>query len=290
MNKIYGPLSITDASVSNNSEEGIAIAPGADITEPVIFRNVTAVNNAKWGLWLISYLNFTISDVTIDRCIFNGSTDSAFGYGLYLYAAAGSTLSNVTVTNCTMNYNNLGVYFRAGSDTSTLSPVSITSCSIENNNTGISFTENAAAGNSAHGNIVVCNTSAGIQNNDPNHTFDAENNWWGCNSGPGIIGQAGTEVVSDQVDCDPWLVLNLSASPTELPSDGVSTATVTADLTMNSDGIPAGSIVPDGTEIAFASRLHFSGRNYSGSYDQHQRGDRIIFRKLKREQTLFTPN
>lgn len=80
-------------------------------------------------------------------------------------------------------------------------------------------------------------------------TLDAENNWWGCNYGPGTggVGCTGTpngilNTGSGTVDADPWIVLGVTASPNPITPGGNST--VTADMTHNSDGaVPAGVTV-----------------------------------------------
>jgi hypothetical protein len=71
-------------------------------------------------------------------------------------------------------------------------------------------------------------------------TLDAENNWWGCNFGPGTGGTGCTGTPngvgitgSGIVDANPWLVLGTSASPNPTTPGGNST--VTADMTHNSD-------------------------------------------------------
>lgn len=83
-------------------------------------------------------------------------------------------------------------------------------------------------------------------------TLDATNNWWGCNAGPG---NAGCDTVSGTVNVNPWLVLNVSASPTSIPSGGSST--ITADLTKNSasQNTAGSGHIPDGTPIQFATDL-----------------------------------
>jgi hypothetical protein len=98
INQAYGPFSISNAEISNNSEEGLAVAPGANISG-LSFDNIKANNNPKWGFWLISYLGYTINNVTITNSSFNISTGTSGyeGTGLYLYAATGSTLSNVNI-------------------------------------------------------------------------------------------------------------------------------------------------------------------------------------------------
>jgi len=212
----YGPFSITDASASNNSEEGIAFAtngeaPGitdGSITDPIIFRNVTANNNPKWNLWVISYLGWTLSDLTIENCTLNGSIGEGVGYGLYLYAASNSELSDVTVIDCTIKENNTGVYLRAGSSTAILTGVSMENNYIGYNGDGILVTEHAAAGNQAHHNSIVCNTVEGTQNNDPFDDFDAINNWWGCRDGPSTVGPGSGQNISDGVLYEPWLTTN----------------------------------------------------------------------------------
>ena len=98
-------------------------------------------------------------------------------------------------------------------------------------------------------NLIVCNTEYGILNGL--ESFDATNNWWGCNDGPGLAGAGGGDHVSANVDFDPWLVLKLKADPASILPDGVLTSTITADMTQNSSGVPAGGTVPDGTRISF---------------------------------------
>src|SRR6185369_7445770 len=71
-----------------------------------------------------------------------------------------------------------------------------------------------------------------------------ENNWWGCNAGPGNPG-CGT-VTSAIVDFNPWIVLRSSTTPTTITPGGTSTAS--ADMTHNSDNaIPVGTLpnIPD---------------------------------------------
>ncbi|MEQ1642262.1 MAG: Ig-like domain repeat protein [Pyrinomonadaceae bacterium] len=91
-----------------------------------------------------------------------------------------------------------------------------------------------------HLNNIVGHT-AGIQW-DSAVAANAENNWWGCNAGPGNAGcspVAGAGAAS--VDFDPWIVLGVSASPN--PITPGATSTVTANMTQNSaGGTPVGTI------------------------------------------------
>jgi hypothetical protein len=93
--------------------------------------------------------------------------------------------------------------------------------------------------------------------------LNAENNWWGCNFGPGTGGGGcigTTNGVSGTfpagVDTNPWLTLSLTAAPTTVPGGGNSA--LTAKLTINSDGVdtaPTLSYVPNGTAVSFGATL-----------------------------------
>ncbi len=205
----YGPFSITGVTASNNLE-GITFATngedpeatGGSITDGILISNVTASGNTNSNLWAISYLGWTLSNLTIEDCQLNGSN----GYGLYLYVKSSSTLSGVTVTGCEMTENNTGVYLRALDSTATLTGVSITENEILNNKQyGILVTADAASGNEAHLNNIVDN-DWGIKNNDNTVEFNATCNWYGDICGPSGEGPGDGDAVSTQVDFNPWLI------------------------------------------------------------------------------------
>ncbi len=92
-------------------------------------------------------------------------------------------------------------------------------------------------------------------------TINGDNNWWGCNDGPGLAGagcSAAPNGVSGPFTMTRYLVLTMSAVPPTIPLNA--TSTVTANLTINSLGenTTAGGTVPNGIVAAF------SGTN--GSY------------------------
>ena len=74
-------------------------------------------------------------------------------------------------------------------------------------------------------------------------SVDAENNWWGSNDNP-------SGKVAGSVDCTPWLILNISASPSTISTSGNS---ITADLTHNSNGEDTSSQghILDGIPVVF---------------------------------------
>jgi uncharacterized repeat protein (TIGR01451 family) len=96
-------------------------------------------------------------------------------------------------------------------------------------------------------------------------TIDADNNWWGCNEGPG---SSGCDTVTGTVSADPWLVLDLTADPMTVFADG-GTADLTASLTTNSDGddTSAQGAVPDGITTTFDADLGSVSPVVTGTVD-----------------------
>jgi CSLREA domain-containing protein len=90
----------------------------------------------------------------------------------------------------------------------------------------------------AHFNRIVAATAI---DNPQSSVSDMENNWWGCNAGPGNAGCGA--VTGTGADFNPWLVLAASASPNSIIPGGSST--VSADMTHNSDNVVPASAPPD---------------------------------------------
>jgi hypothetical protein len=102
-------------------------------------------------------------------------------------------------------------------------------------------------------NRIVGNLAGGIAIIDGySGVLDAENNWWGCNTGPDTTG---CDAVNINIDANPWLTLRLSAAPSSIFVG--SHATLTADLTVNSNGADtsAAGYLLDGMPIAFSGTL-----------------------------------
>ena len=125
---------------------------------------------------------------------------------------------------------------------------------MNNNQTGIdvsNFWNYEPTGAGIHHNIIVGNGANGVENYNVYHSINATHNWWGANNGPSGQGSGSGDAVTDNVVYDPWIVLCVNADPPEIAADGISTSTITADMTVNSDGVNTLSInhIPDGTEI-----------------------------------------
>jgi hypothetical protein len=102
-------------------------------------------------------------------------------------------------------------------------------------------------GNVASFNNITGNTMGGVQNWDTTQTFNAENNWWGSNSGPGPIGPGTGDKVSSNVTYTPWLrICQLTVtSAYDSPNPSGTTSyfsgtSVTASITSPASG-PAGT-------------------------------------------------
>jgi hypothetical protein len=83
-------------------------------------------------------------------------------------------------------------------------------------------------------------------------TVVTENNWFGCNAGPGAFG---CDLATGTQDHDPWLTLTLTAVPPSVVTG--QTSALTAATTINSDGTDTSGLgfILDGTEIAFSCTL-----------------------------------
>lgn len=120
--------------------------------------------------------------------------------------------------------------------------------------------ESIAAG---HRNVIVSNSFTGNTGgggifNGSGIAVNAENNWWGCNFGPGATGTGcgGTaNSASSNVDTNPWLTLRLGSILNEVPPGGG--ADLTASLLINSDNVDTTAIggLSDSTQVLFAATL-----------------------------------
>jgi hypothetical protein len=183
-----------------------------------------------------------------------------------------SATTTVKYQNNTEEGANIGFQWISGADFTGNQPVQLISNNILNNFKGVLIQSNGLATLSF--NRIVGNTNFALDNETSN-PINAENNWWGCNFGPGLggAGCAGTAngvmcttadspteggkngditIGSCLVDFNPWLVLRLTAVPNTVIVGGNSA--LTADLTFNSDNVDThlSGNIPDLTPVAFA--------------------------------------
>src|SRR5262249_2346207 len=79
-------------------------------------------------------------------------------------------------------------------------------------------------------------------------TNNLENNWWGCNAGPGNPGCG--SVSGSNVDFSPWFVVSAQAVPNSITPGA--TSNVSVDLTHNSDNAVPASTPPD-TPVSYGA-------------------------------------
>ncbi|MCW2922840.1 MAG: Ig domain protein group 1 domain protein [Thermoleophilia bacterium] len=99
----------------------------------------------------------------------------------------------------------------------------------------------------------LASVATGIRSEGP--AVAAEDNWFGCNAGPGMVScsnLAGAAAVG-AVDADPWIVLEVAAAPASTTPSG--TTTVQASVTRDALGrtVAGGDPLPDGTMVTFGS-------------------------------------
>lgn len=171
-----------------------------------------------------------------------------------------SATSTVKYENNTVRGANIGFQWRFGPFTGN-QPVQLISNTITGNNTGVDVAEDGVA--VLKFNRIVGNLAAGVAGNSATQIL-AENNWWGCNFGPGATGAGCSGATngaansgSGGIDANPWLVLEHTASPTTVVSG--STANLTASLKKNSVGADTSLMgmgtIPNGTPVSFAGTL-----------------------------------
>lgn len=165
-----------------------------------------------------------------------------------------SSTTTVTYSGNNVSGANIGFQWIAGSNFAGNQPIKVVSNTIANGATGLLVQSNGVADMSF--NRIVGNTLAGV--NNASGIVTAENNWWGCNFGPGVSGAGCASTpnsVVGTVDSAPWLTLTSTATPTSVSTGGSSTAV--AKLTINSDAVDttASGTVPNGTPVGFAGTL-----------------------------------
>ncbi|MBN2149132.1 MAG: tandem-95 repeat protein [Anaerolineales bacterium] len=249
---MQGIRSFGTGTIANNVIQNIAY-PGYDGLAVVLFENMTVMGNTFSNIGRVGVIAFG-SSVTDALIVGNTYTGKGAGdwldYAIELGGGAVATIEGNTITN------NLGV---ASSDGSTSAAILITTYfgagtqgtilenTLLNNTSGISIGYDGSDTSTvvAAYNRIVGNEYA-ITSTAP--AVMAENNWFGCNEGPGGVD---CDPVDALVDADPWLVLSADFDPLGILISA--NGTLNADLIWNSDDVDtsAGGFVPDTTPALF---------------------------------------
>jgi hypothetical protein len=217
-----GPIIVSNNTITDNDAGIFSSNP----TAPTITISGNTVENNRFEDILLSQGIATVSNNTI--------TGSNIGVAIIPFAGDTTNSEGTLISNNITNNGNGGLSF-PGAGILLLNPTGATTTALL---TAANF--NRIVGNS----VGLNNTTAA--------TVDAINNWWGSNAGPG---GAGSDTVSGPVTFNPWLVLQVTASPTSVDPGGV--ASVVASLTTNSSGMDTSALghVPDGIPVSFAATL-----------------------------------
>ncbi len=248
----------TEVAMQSNTSGGNAY-DGLQITNNTI-RVLNAQNNANpqvvLGIWENAHGHLSNINVSGNQFlnIAGGNNPAVNLQRAFRVTSHSSATTTVTYANNTVEGANLGFQWITGSNFAGNQPVRLTSNVIRNNATGV-LVQSQGLANLKY-NRIVGNSTAGVNNVDG--VVDAENNWWGCNFGPGAggAGCAGTaNGTIGTVDANPWLVLRTSATPNSILTGGNSS--ISSNLNFNSNNVDtsgSGS-VPNGTPASFAGTL-----------------------------------
>jgi hypothetical protein len=233
-------LTLTNVTMNDNNAEGQGNGGGLVATGD--------------GNLTISNSSFTSNSAP------SGSDGENFGGGIYFDVNASE--GNFSITNTTFSSNSSsgsggGVNVESAGDSATISGSTFTGNSAGTSAGGGIFTEDDSPLTVSNSRIVGNSASGGGTGlaSEGGSTVTATDNWWGCNGGPGDSGCDTVFASGGTASFNPWLVLSISASPTQILPNG--TSTLTADLTHNSSGT-GGFSVPNGTAVTFGGTLDSS--------------------------------
>lgn len=209
------------------------------------------------GIWENSHghsSNITVSNNTFSN-LAPGNNPALNLQRAFRVTSHSSATTTVAYSGNNVSGANIGYQWLAGSNFAPHQPVVMTGNTLTGNGIGILVQSNGSA--TMTFNRIAGNVTSGVENASTG-AVTAENNWWGCNFGPGSggAGCAGTaNAVVGTVDSSPWLTLTTSAAPNAIQTGGNSA--ISSALTINSDAVNTSGSgnLPDGTPVTFGGTL-----------------------------------
>ncbi len=264
------------STVTDNAFDGQLDGAAINVADPTPLNGLTITGNTADTS---TSGNFAVlggtRNVTISENVVTGSSSSGTGI-LFLGDDAGYSVTKNVVTGLgtasAVSFANYGYAANGGG--------TISQNAFKNNVRGINVTDmDGAAKLVANLNILVGNTSGGTDTspnaairNTTTATVSAQNNFYGCQTGPNTAGcDATLNTGGGILDDDPWLVLSTTVGATSIPQGG--TTSFTADLNHNSDGNVVSGSVLDGVETAAFSFSKGSVNPASAPIVERQRTD-----------------
>ena len=241
---ISGPPQVS-MDIRENQFDGI---PGADLVlaAPGPYADLDVKQNGHSGGSGRFAEIFGTADIEIVRNSIIGFGSSAIHLGGANHSALISdnaisdngTAGGVTVAREPGSQRNSDIDVVSNAITGTLTAVHVASNSVTDST-------------DVHRNRIVDNGAGAVNEAGSGGTINGENNWWGCNAGPG---SAACDSVSGDVVTSPHLVLTLVAAPGSIETGG-DTSAIRASLRSNSGGAESGPDFPDGTPVSLSTSL-----------------------------------
>lgn len=255
------PASAASVVMQSNTSGG-AVFDGLQILDNVM--RITGAQNADperiYGIWengAAHTSNITVSGNSFVNEDAGNMPFANFQRGFRVTSHSSMT-TTVTYSHNRVEGANIGIHWIGDNFTSqppaTVTAVQVTGNVLLNNDTGV-WVHSDNGNTNSKANVTFnrfFGNNVALVVDDSEVT--AENNWWGCNGGPGAMGCDNALFTGiGFMDTDPWLVLGLELASDSVIRGGMTTAT--ASLRENSDGMDtAGSgNVPDGTPVDFSA-------------------------------------
>lgn len=278
-------VTLAGGNCSNTSTNDCGFGGGAVIAgglagDDVTVTNVVMSNNATAAPAAGSQdggaLNFAGPNLTITNSTFSGNTangggvfNEGVGGGVYFLdqQAISSTANGfLTITNSsfTNNKTNGGGGGGLWAEVSTGDPLTITGSTITGNQAaggggtysggGIYVEQSGTTATTAtvSNSRIVGNSATGSGNGVyvDEATANLQNNWWGCNAGPGNSG-CDSVVIIDAGGFTPVLTLTLTPTASQIPANGATTLTAAIGDSGTCTGYVGNACyVPNGTPVA----------------------------------------
>ena len=273
-----------DSSGLDCTDDGGGAVLGGGPGDNLIITNVTMSNNesnpstTEYNAENGGALTYAGGALTITSSTFTSNNASAFGGAIWAevgYGLSGPISSNFIITNSTFTSNealtdnvanNLGGGGAILFDFAAGYPASITGSTFTGNEVLTNNVNEPGGAIDADGDGTLSISNSRIVGNIApgggtgaylvNVTPTLDDDWWGCNAGPGASGCDSLlqDVSGSNVPYTPttWLVLSISAGSTQVES-GANTGLI-ADMTHNNVGT-SGFSAPDGTPVSFDATL-----------------------------------
>jgi autotransporter family porin len=240
---------ITQNTATNFRGAGIYNQGNCTVNDCIITLN-TAIDNSGGGIENDGPAVPANGTIIVTKCIIQDNK-ATNGAGI-------SNHMNCIISDCNILNNTATLYGGGGIFNYNYGTCTVTSCNIIQN------TAKEVGGAISNYNDCFVHFTRFFNNHatlngtaiwDNTGDMNATNNWWGSNENPISISNLIVIVDDGTVCTDPWLILTISANPTNIPYG--STSTVTASVTTNSNGEDTSSQghIPDGTPITITTDI-----------------------------------